>query len=191
MSKRKGDFFLGFLPLCTNNGNHLKPTSLVTARQKSKCVCHPDKLFSISMQFCLLPIVRSDGRDFVVLWRQMNVLCLIQRPLATSYSPPQLTSVYRRGKTTWKDSPGAKRSGQPAQFCTLLSIGFHDVSTISETEKLANGASIITLIFGGSVLIVGVFTIILGVSTPFSLPAWCWIDMTFFVWFSRCCLKSL
>ena len=75
----------------------------------------------------------------------------------------------------WQDNlkrfTGAKRSGQPAQFCTLMSIGFHDVSTISETEKLANGASIIMLIFGGSVLIVGVFTIILGVSTPFSIPA--------------------
>ena len=142
---------------CKNNGNHLKPTSLVTARLQSKCVCHPDKLFSISMQFCLLPIVRSDGRDFVVLWRQMNVLCLIQRPLATSYSPPQLTSVCRRGKTTWKYSPRATRSGQPAQFSTLFSIGFHNVSTISETKKLANGANTLTLIFGGSVLIVFAF----------------------------------
>ena len=60
----------------------------------------------------------------------------------------------RRGKTTSKDSPGAERSGQPAQFSTLLSIEFHDVSTVSETK---NGANKITSIFLGSVLIVGVF----------------------------------
>ena len=176
MSKRKGVFFLGFHPLCTNNGNNLKPTSLVTARLQSKCVCHPDKLFSISMQFCLLPIVRSDGRDFVVLWRQMNVLCLIQRPLATSYSPPQLTSVCRRGKTTSKDSPGAERSGQPAQFICLL-----DSMMFPRCQRRKNSpmVPILELIFWGSVLIVGVFRLILSVSTPFSMPASCWIDMTF------------
>ena len=135
-------------------------------------------LYRCNSAFCLLFAQTVETLlSFGAKWMYFAWSSARPRPLILLRSWQVCTGVARQPEKIHRELKDQVNLPNLVPYCLLDSMMFPRC----QRRKNSPMVPILELIFWGSVLIVGVFRLILSVSTPFSMPASCWIDMTF-IW---------